>query len=132
MTNLTKKCLAEVRLALLALHKALVDSERISYEKTMGSIQSHSHFLQLLTQDPWFAWLQPLSRFIVSLDELEEAEAPLTAARLDQVIKEARSLLTPSESGEGFAHHYFDALQRDAEVVIAHAETMKLFGRVRA
>ncbi len=132
MTNLTKNHLEEVRLALLALHKALVDSERISYEKTMGSIHSHSHFLQLLTQDPWFAWLQPLSRFIVSLDELEEAEAPLTVARLDKVIKEARSLLTPSESGEGFARHYFDALQRDSEVVIAHAETMKLFGRVRA
>ena len=131
MIDPTKSRLAEIRLALLALHKALVDAERISYEKTMGVIQSPSHFLQLLTQDPWFAWLQPLSLFIVSLDELEEAEEPLTAARLDAAIQEARLLLTPSESGEGFSRHYFDALQGDTQVVIAHTDTMKILGRGR-
>ena len=132
MIDSTKSRLAEIRLALIALHKALVDSERITYEKTMGTIQSPSHFLQLLTQDPWFAWLQPLSRFIVSLDELDEAEEPLKVTTLETVIKEARLLLTPSEIGEGFARHYFDALQCDTQVLIAHAETMKTFGRVRA
>jgi len=39
---------------LLQLHKALVDSERISYEQTMGPIPSPNHFLHLLTTDPWF------------------------------------------------------------------------------
>ena len=131
MIDAIKSRLAELWLALIALHKALVDSERISYEKTMGTIQSQSHFLHLLTQDPWFVWLQPLSRFIVSLDELEETEVPLKVTTLETVIKEARLLLTPSEIGEGFARHYFDALQRDTQVLIAHTETMKTLGRVR-
>src|ERR1051326_9280999 len=58
-----------LRLSLLNLHKALVDSERVEYEKTIGKIQSPNHFLQLLTNDPWFAWLSPLSQLIVSIDE---------------------------------------------------------------
>lgn len=131
MADLLKERLEEVRLALLALHKTLVDAERISYEQTVGAIQSPNHFLQLLTQDPWFAWLQPLSQLIVSLDVLEEAEEPLTGATVDMAIKEARLLLTPSEAGEGFSRHYYDALQADADVVIAHAEVMKLFGRLK-
>ncbi len=124
--------LEEVRIALLTLHKSLVDAERISYEQTVGVIQSPNHFLQLLTQDPWFVWLQPLSRLIVSLDVLEEeVDEPLTDAAVNQAIKEARQLLTPSEDGEGFARHYFDALQADADVLISHADVMKLLGRLR-
>ena len=130
MPNSLKVRLEKVRFALLALHKALVDAERISYEKTVGTVQSPIHFLKLLTEDPWFAWLQPLSQLIVSVDELQEADEPLTVAMVDAVIKEARLLLTPSESGAGFARHYFDALQSDTDVVIAHTDTMKLFGRL--
>lgn len=132
MNDVLKARLEEVRVALLALHKTLVDAERASYEQTMGAIQSPTHFLQLLTADPWFAWLQPLSQLIVSLDELEEADTPLTAPTVEAVLKQARLLLTPSEGGEGFARHYFEALQRDADVVIAHADLMKLLARLKA
>ncbi len=121
--------LEEVRQALLALHKAIVDSERITYEKTVGAIQSPNHFLKLLTEDPWFAWLQPFSQLIVSMDEALDPKEQLTASMVDAALKQTRLLLTPSESSEGFARHYFDALQRDPDVVIAHGELMKLLGR---
>ena len=82
MTEPLRKRLEKVRVALLALHKALVDSERIGYEQTMGTIPSPNHFLQLLMKDPWFAWLQPLSQLIVSMDEAMDAkEPPLTRRR---------------------------------------------------
>ncbi|MEY4385385.1 MAG: hypothetical protein RLY20_668 [Verrucomicrobiota bacterium] len=116
----------------MALHKTLVDAERHGYEQTVGTIQSPTHFLQLLTTDPWFAWLQPLSQLIVSLDELDEADEPLTPAAVDGVIKQTRALLSPSEAGEGFGRHYFDALQADTDVVIAHADLMRLLGRWKA
>jgi hypothetical protein len=132
MTVPLKMQLKEVRLALLALHKALVDAERRSYERTLGVIQSPTHFLQLLTTDPWFAWLQPLSHLIVSLDELDEAEAPLTPVGVEGIKKQTRALLKPTESGEGFGRHYFDALQADTAVVIAHADLMRLLGRLKA
>ena len=129
MTIPIRKRLEEVRHALLTLHKTLVDSERVTYEKTVGAIGSPSQFLKLLTTDPWFAWLQPLSQLIVSMDEALDAKEPLTEVAVADAMKEANRLLSPSEIGEGFAHHYFDALQRDPDVVIAHADVMKLFGR---
>jgi len=132
MTEPLRKRLEEVRQALLALHKAIVDSERITYEKTVGAIQSPNHFLQLLTGDPWFAWLQPFSQLIVSMDEALDPKEQLTATIIDAALKQTRLLLTPSESSEGFARHYFDALQRDPDVVIAHGEVMKLLGRRKA
>jgi hypothetical protein len=129
MTVTTKKRLEEVRHALLGLHKTLVDSERVTYEKTVGTIASPNHFLQLLTNDPWFAWLQPMSQLIVSMDEVLEEKEPLTDAAVEASIKQTNTLLTPSEAGEGFSRHYFDALQRDPDVVIAHADLMKLLSR---
>src|SRR5580765_3848244 len=119
--------LQALRTSLLALHKSLVDSERVEYEKTIGKIQSPNHFLQLLTSDPWFAWLSPLSQLIVSIDEAQDSkEEPLTAAAVDALAKQAEVFLVASESGEGFSRHYFDALQRDPDVVLAHAEVARL------
>src|SRR5882762_3297849 len=111
MTDSHRKRLEEVRQALLTLHKAIVDSERITYEKTIGAIQSPNHFLQLLTQDPWFAWLHPLSQLIVAIDEALDEKEPLTMAQADALVNQTRLLLVASESGEGFSRHYFDALQ---------------------
>ncbi len=118
--------LQALRTSLLALHKSLVDSERVEYEKTIGKIQSPNHFLQLLTNDPWFAWLSPLSQLIVSIDEAEDAKEPLTAAAVDALTKEAEVLLVASEAGEGFSRHYYDALQRDPDVVLAHGQVARL------
>ena len=119
--------LTELRNALLALHKALVDSERVAYEKTIGAIQSPNHFLQLLTSDPWFAWLHSLSQLIVAMDEeLDEKES--SRADVDILFNKTRLLLVASEDGEGFPKHYFNALQREPDVVLAHAEVAKLLG----
>ena len=115
--------LAQLREALLHLHKALVDSERVSYEQNIGTIPSANHFLKLLTDDPWFAWLHPLSELIVAMDEALDARAkpPLTNVITAALVKQTGALLVASETGEGFARHYFDALQRDPDVVMAHA-----------
>src|SRR6516165_4636408 len=122
-----RRRLADLRLALLKLHKALVDSERVGYEKTMGKIQSPNHFLQLLTNDPWFAWLHPLSQLIVAMDEALDAEEPLTAAKVDALATQSKLMLVVSENNDGFSGHYFEAMQRDPDVVLTHAEVVKHF-----
>ncbi len=120
--------LQALRSGLLRLHKTLVESERVQYEKVIGKIQSPSHFLQLLTTDPWFAWLSPLSQLIVSIDEALDAKEPLTSPGVDALIKQAAQLLVASETGSGFAKDYFEALQRDPDVVLAHAEVTRVRG----
>jgi hypothetical protein len=126
-----RRHLNELRDTLLHLHKALVDSERIFYEKTVGQILSPNHFLQLLASDPWFVWLHPLSELIVAIDEAMDAKVPPPTFELDALVSQAYRLLVPSESADhssnsGFARHYFEALQRDPDVVVAHAEVAKL------
>jgi hypothetical protein len=121
--------LTQLREALFQLHKALVDSERVSYEQNIGTIPSANHFLQLLTNDPWFAWLHPLSQLIVAMDEALDARAktPLTNEAASALIQQTATLLVATEAGEGFARHYFDALQRDPDVVMAHAAAAQIF-----
>lgn len=116
---------SQLRNALLDLHKALVDSERVGYEKTIGPVQSPNHFLRLLTSDPWFAWLHPLSQLIVAMDEALDEKEPLTTSTVEALVNQTRLLLVASEQGEGFSAHYFEALQRDPDVVLAHAEAKK-------
>ena len=118
--------LTDLRFALLKLHKALIDSERVDYEKTVGKIQSPNHFLQLLTGDPWFAWLHPLSQLIVAMDEALDAEKPLTLAKVDALTQQSKLMLVASETGEGFSGHYYEAMQRDPDVVLTHSEVVKL------
>jgi hypothetical protein len=118
--------LTTVREALLKLHKALLDSERTSYERTFGKITSPYQFLKLVTEDPWFGWLQPVTHLVADVDTALDAKVPLTTAGVEDLIARARKLLVPSEGGEGFAQHYDEALQRDPDVVFAHAAVAKL------
>jgi hypothetical protein len=121
-----RKHLQELREALLHLHKTLIESERVGYEKTIGRIQSPNHFFQLLTSDPWFAWLNPFSQLIVAMDEALDGKEPLTQSMANALAGQIFSLLVATEEGHGFAKHYADALQRDPDVVLAHAEVAKL------
>ena len=73
--------LSALRNAVFELHKILIESERATYEQTVGTIPSPGYFLQLLTTDPWFAWLHPLSQMVVTMDvALDSKKDPLTAA----------------------------------------------------
>jgi hypothetical protein len=124
--KVARKRLSDLRDALLALHKTLIESERVGYEEAFGAIRTPANFLQLLMQDPWFAWLRPLSAFVTSIDEALDGEEPITKASADEFAKVARQMLAPEESGEGFGRQYFEALQRDPDVVMAHGGVMKL------
>ena len=67
----------QLRRALLRLHKALLDDERVSYERVYGRIASNGEFLKLVLGHTWFAWLRPLSHLVAQLDEfVEEDESP--------------------------------------------------------
>jgi hypothetical protein len=123
-----RQLLIELHGALLKLHKALLDSEKILYEKNVGPIQSPNHFFQLLTSDPYFAWLRPVSQLIVAIDETLDAKQPLTHLDLDAIMNRAVFLLVPAKMGGEFGERYVAALQRDPRVVLSHAQVAKRIG----
>jgi hypothetical protein len=120
------RSLRELRDALLALHKTLIESEREAYEAVFGAIPSPNKFLQLLIGDPWFAWLRSVSELIALIDEALDGKEPLTPEAAKALVTQVRTLLRASDEGVGFAKQYYDALQRDADVVLAHGDVQKL------
>jgi hypothetical protein len=119
--------LMALREALLHLHKTLLESERISYEAIFGQIATPYQFLHLATNDPWFAWLTPVTKLVATVDEQLEAEEPLTVASVEGLLQQAGSLLVATADGEGFSRHYDEALQRSPDVILAHAAAAKVF-----
>ena len=89
---MTAPSLADLRLRLLRLHRALLDAEKAEHERSRGAI-APAAFLQLLIGDPKFAWLGALSEVIVQLDDAvlpirtrrDRPPAPDVPALLDRV-----------------------------------------------
>jgi len=113
--------LANIFTGLLRLHKALLDDERVAYERVHGRIPSNGAFLQLTLNDAWFAWLRPLSQAIAQLDELSESDDATSDETIPALLVSVQRLLMPMEEGEEFGRHYHGALQRNPDVVLAHA-----------
>ena len=114
--------------ALLRLHKALLDGERLAYEERHGPIASNGQFLQLVLGHPDFAWLRQLSRLMAELDDLSGRTDPSTPRAISDVLATLRTLLTAVKEDEAFGGRYYDALQRDADVVLAHGTVSNLLG----
>jgi hypothetical protein len=123
-----RKPLLELHSALVKLHKALLDSEKIEYEKNVGPIRSPNHFFQLLTSDPYFAWLRPISQLIVAIDETLDDKEKLTNDRVNTLMRQSVFLLVPTQGTGEFAERYVAALQRDPRVILAHAQVAKRIG----
>ena len=131
MSQHTRTALGELRGRLLSLHKVLLDDARVAYEMDRGRIGSNANLLQLVINDPWFAWLHSLSELVVRIDETIAPESPATEADGATLVDQVERLLTASEEGEGFARRYYEALQRQPAVVIAHSDVRRTLKALR-
>ncbi len=110
-----RAALRELSKALLPLHRALIEATRDDYAFGYGkSVASPAQLIQLITDDPFFAWLKPMTSLIVEIDEMtrtdfEPAEARAIAARVEQIFDPA------------FNERYLPLLQQNVDVAIAHA-----------
>ena len=124
--TMIKEQLNTLRSKLIVLHKALIDTERVEYEKSFGPLETPQQFLKVLINDPWFAWLQPFSRMVVTIDEMLESEEPIPSEEVKEMFSRARTLLQVSEVSDDSRRSYFEALQREPDVILAHAAVMKI------
>jgi hypothetical protein len=124
--NPARAKLVALRLALLQLHKTLLDMERREYERVHGKVNTGELF-RLVIDHEQFAWLHNISEFVVRLDESLAGEVPVSPDDTRSAIMLARKMFAPSESGDAFQKRYFDAIQQDPAVVMEHAELARLF-----
>jgi catechol 2,3-dioxygenase-like lactoylglutathione lyase family enzyme len=127
----TRSRLADVRIRLLNLHKVLLDDAKTTYELDRGRIGSNANLLQLVINDPWFAWLHPLSELVVRIDETLQPDAPATESDGVMMLEQVERLLSPAAATEEFAQRYFEALQRQPAVIVAHAEVRRILKQAR-
>jgi len=119
----SKYPLSKVRSDLLALHRAIVDSERRDYEKQLHRM-ADGEFLDALIKNPRFAWLGALTALIVRLDEMEE-EVSLQPDFEKEFMQQTRNLLTPDLGKSEFHRKYSELLQKSPEVLVAHGAVMR-------
>jgi hypothetical protein len=121
-----RQALRDVSKLLLPLHRALIDLAKEDYAFAVAPVKP-SQLLQLLTDDPFFAWLKPVTSLIVDIDEMartdfEAADVAAIAERLDR-------LFGAKAEGE-FSAQYVPMLQRSVDVTIGHVELRKAAARL--
>lgn len=121
----TRQYLRDLRNKLLHLHKTLLQTERIAYEQLHGQVSSRE-LLQLVMENEQFAWLRRISQLVVQIDDLLRADEPVSPEDIQNLITYTRTLLVPSETGNTFERKYYNALQSEPDVVLAHADVSKL------
>jgi hypothetical protein len=125
MTASERQIVADLRRALLHLHKTLLEWERAAYERMHGRVSGHE-LLHAILNDPQFVWLRPVSELIVRIDETLENDLPAEPVRagslsdVEAIIAQARTLVVPDETGTGYAQRYHTALQEHPDAVFAH------------
>ena len=124
--NPAREKLVALRLALLRLHKELLDMERRDYERLHGKVNTGELF-RLVIDHEQFSWLHNISEFVVRIDESLAGEDAVAAEDTHNAIVLARKMFAPSESGDAFQKRYFDAIQREPAVVMVHADLAKIF-----
>jgi catechol 2,3-dioxygenase len=121
-----KERLREVRSRLLDLHKVLLDDSKAAYELDRGRISSNATLLQLVINDPWFAWLHPLSELVVRIDVALQPDGAATEADGVMLLEQVERLLSPALGVEPFARRYYEALQRQPAVITAHGDVRRV------
>lgn len=125
-----EKLLSDLRLALLRLHKTLLDWERAGYERIHGR-QTSNDLLNALLNDPQFAWLRPISQLIVRIDEILGEKTPPMRNDVDAVVSQVKALTSPNAEGDIYERRYDTVLQEHPDAVFAHRDVLALLKEER-
>jgi len=108
-----------VRTDLLEVHRALLEAERIRFERVRGRIANNSAFLQLVIGDPWFDWLRPMAQLVLLIDErVSDKKQVLGSAEAKALLERGRALLKADAEGDAFQRLYYQALQTSPALAV--------------
>jgi len=125
MTKTDTTKLDKLRHALLQLHKALLDAQRIRYERENGRVESRGELLALVLEDASFEWLRVLSALIARLDELADVDDRDVSGELRAVIERLRTLVR-FEGNSGFTAPYREIVEAVPDALVAHVQLSRL------
>src|SRR5437764_6806753 len=118
-----------VRKVVLELHKALMDAQRIRYEKHHGRIANASVLLGLLLEHPQFAWLRAMSALIARLDEWQEGGKDASDEDLAAIVAALRELIEVNGKHTTFSVPYWEIVNDTPEALVSHVKLWRLLER---
>ena len=121
--------LKQTRDRLLALHKGLVDRERVSYEERNGPVNA-AQFLTALLEDRDLEWLRMLSTLIVDIDETFAQRDGFTEAAVELHLSAVQALIAVRSGDAVFDERFREAVQNDVDTASRVAEMKVLLDRV--
>lgn len=132
--NPVRDHLAEVRRALMRLHKALIDSERPRFEAARGGAVGSTELLNALLEDPFFTWMRPFSQLMAAMDEALFGDEPVTLEPARDYVRRAHALVSvAADADPNDSTPYERARERDPAVLFAHTElTRRITAALRA
>ena len=105
--------------AMRILHKSLIDITQVEYERAHGKVTSPYTLFALVANDPAFAWLQPMTRLIVEIEDVVGRPLPPPAkSDLVELRKKVEQLLVTA--GEPFSTRYLALVQSSPEIAVEH------------
>src|SRR5262245_4595655 len=119
LSDETRNNLKNLSKAFLRLHKTLLDGAKAEYEAQHGKIANPNQYLQLVLDDPHFAWLRKISSMIALIDEATSLRRPATESEAQGLLKEAKILLNFEDPDEDFNQRLQTALQNNPDAVIS-------------
>lgn len=115
--NIPRMKLDRMAAAARTLHKALIDATQREFEKTHGRITNPYALFTIVANDPAFAWLQPMTRAIVELEDLAGRKQP-TPVEADVAASQATLEKLLITEGDPFSTHYLGLVQSSPEVAV--------------
>jgi hypothetical protein len=122
----TRGKLDQVSAALLRLHKALLDDERVIYETVHGEVTSPHEMFRLVVSHPQFTWLGKISSLIALIDEAASVRRPATETNAQALLAEARALLKLESENKTFVERFQRVLKRGAEARTNYEEALQI------
>lgn len=126
LSDETRQQLKDLSRAFLRLHKTLLDGAKAEYEAKNGKIPNPNVYLQLVLDDPHFAWLRKISSLIALIDEAVSIRRPATEAESQALLNEAKILLRFEDEDEEFNNKFQSALQNNPDAVVGHNDTLRI------
>jgi hypothetical protein len=108
------------------IHSALLNSVKRDYEVTNGKVAGPLKLYQLVTNDPFFSWLRPLSGQMALLDERIDDKTKLVQSDLDGVKKIMEDLFAAKKPKvDSFTSNYRARVQSDPAVATLHPRLLE-------
>ena len=121
----TRSKLKSLSRAFLRLHKTLLEGAKAEYEAKNGRIAGANQYLQLVLDDPHFAWLRKMSSLIALIDEAVSVRRPASESEAQALFIEARLLLSFEDADGEFNDKFQIALQKNSDAVLSYNDALK-------